>query len=126
MKFIPIIVFFATSTVFASDMDTIHLSKAKNFNVNNCKVINSARIAISSKVSEFKINTDDYLLLELLGRDSIQCYSFNYYPDISPYLDFKVKKNTLYIIEMSGTASSGNWIKQRYNINIKNMSLIKK
>lgn len=52
--------------------------------------------------------------------------SFNYYPDISPYLDFKVKKNTLYIIEMSGTASSGNWIKQRYNINIKNMSLIKK
>ena len=60
MKFIPIIVFFATSTVFASDMDTIHLSKAKNFNVNNCKVINSARIAISSKVSEFKINTDDY------------------------------------------------------------------
>ncbi|SPL72380.1 hypothetical protein [Acinetobacter stercoris] len=125
MKLIPIIAFLAISSVFASDIDIVSLSKVQHFSVNDCKIINSAQIAIPSKVSEFRMDTNDYLQITLIGKNSAECYCFKYYPDLSPYLDLKVKKNILYIIEMSGTASNGNWYEKRYKINIKDMVLTK-
>ena len=70
MKFILLFLLPIANLTFASD-DVIHLSKSSHFDAKKCKIIQSARITDNKKVANFKMENNDFIPVNLLGKNSI-------------------------------------------------------
>jgi hypothetical protein len=77
----------------------------------------------SGKSEDFSIPDEDYLILRLSDTQKNGCYSFKYFPCISPDISFFIKNKKLTINEIAGSTLNGNQIRTSYSINLKKKRL---
>lgn len=76
------------------------------------------------KSERFEIGKHQKLRINLINRDKIICYTFEYEPTFSPIMFYKLKGNNLIITEMMGTFENGNQIENTYRIKHNPLSLV--
>ena len=126
MNKIRIMSFFLLSNVaYASTDRVIKLTIEPSFNKASCNQLQVQALDIK-EIDRFKIDNYDYVTIRLNGENKVQCYSFKYYPETSPYINLSIKNNTLSVLEMVGSTINGNWLEKTYKINQKDKTISKK
>lgn len=115
-------IFILTSCVSHADT-TISLQKLSNSS--ECQNIDKLIVSDNvDKFENFSIPNEDYLTIKLSDSRKNACYSFKYFPNISPHLNLSVKNKKLFVTEIAGSTLNGNWIKTLYSIDLKKKKLI--
>lgn len=102
---------------------TIPLQRLSNSN--ECQKID--KLMVSDNFEEFEtfsIPDEDYLTIKLSDNRKKACYSFKYFPNISPHLNLSVNNKKLVVNEITGSTLNGNQIKTTYSINLQQKKLI--
>ena len=95
-------------------------------NSNECQIIDKLVVSDNfEKFESFSIPNEDYLTIKLSDSRKNACYSFKYFPNISPHLNLSVKNKKLFVNEIAGSTLNGNQVKTTYSINFKQKKLIK-
>lgn len=110
------------SILDASAGESISLEKADSFKASSCETSTflTAQLLDEKEVEKFKIENNQFITITLVGRNSLKCYSFQYYPETSPFINITLKNNSLSILEMVGSALGGHWLEKNYSVDLNN------
>ena len=124
MKRLAFVFTISMLTYYISHADaTISLQKLSNSN--ECQNINKLIVSDNLEYFEnFSIPNQDYLIIKLSDSMRNACYSFKYFPNISPHLNLSISNRKLVVNELTGSTLNGNQIKTIYSINLKQNKLI--
>lgn len=127
-KLVFICISLLSSFAYSATDDVIKLGQSSNFNLKSCQNIAQLHASKPNKkeVDNFRIDHNGFISIDLVGKNSLKCYSFKYYPETSPNLNLSIKNNKLVILEMVGSTINGNWLEKTYEINLKNNMLLRK
>lgn len=94
-------------------------------NSNECQNLDKLLISDNfKKFEDFSIPNEDYLTIKLSDTKKNTCYSFKYFPSISPHLNLSINNKKIVISEIVGSTLNGNQIKTSYSINLKQKKLV--
>lgn len=101
------------------------ISLQKLSNSNECQNLDKLLISDNfKKFEDFSIPNEDYLTIKLSDTKKNNCYSFKYFPSISPHLNLSIKNKKIVISEIVGSTLNGNQIKTSYSINLKQKKIV--
>lgn len=120
--FFFLVIFYASSS-YANDED-IKLISTKYSNNKTCESFKSFKVQDNlDHIENFSILKKNYLIISFKNKQNQVCYTMRYYPDMTPFIYFKISDHRVQITEMSGTAASGNWFDKIYKIDKKTQTL---
>ena len=71
----------------------------------------------------FSIPDEDRLIITLYSKQDMPCYTFNFTPELSPFMVLKIEDHQLTIMEMHGSTLNGNWLERKYHMDLKQQQL---
>lgn len=121
-KILPFLLILYAVSIYADD--DLNLISTKYSSTKSCKNFKHLKATDDlDSIDNFSIPDENYLTISLKNKYNQECYRLKYYPDMTPFIHFRINNHNVKITEMSGTASSGNWFDKTYKLDIKHQKL---